>query len=268
MLVLFLQQKLCFCGVYDLFSYVPLSFFGELMGIKIAICEMECKNASCIPYKTKIVKALVNNVEGFENVSEVEEFVTLDDAKKIFIDWEAFVKRNRISKETNAIYMVKIKNEDDKMKLAPKIQKKYTGWINIESLNDVEKEKVLTASKPENHITEWDRMGFDEVNDICANCPLSWCKGCIGTFGPDNSKLPEIADKVGCPIIASIPKNSEEQKRFSSEEARDLKKEVSILNKSLPEEGKIFVRRYGKVLERLDAVADVCIKENCGFFFF
>lgn len=244
------------------------TLFGANMGIKIAICEAECKNALCIPYKTKIVKALVNNVEGFENLSEVEEFVTLDDAKKIFTDWEAFIKRNRISKETDTVYMTKIKNDDDKVKLTPKIQKKYTGWINIESLNDTEKEKVLMASKPENRITEWDRMEFDEVNEICANCPLSWCKGCIGTFGPDNSKLPEIADRKGCPLIASIPENLEKQKIFSSEEARELKREVSILSTSLPEEGKIFVRRYGGVLERLDAVADICIKENCGFFFF
>ncbi|MCQ2052496.1 MAG: hypothetical protein MJZ03_00930 [archaeon] len=238
------------------------------MGIKIAICETECKNALCTPYKTKIVKVMVNDVEGFENISEVEEFVTLDDAKKIFTDWEAFIKRNRISKETDAIYMVKIKNDDDKIKLTPKMQKKYTGWINVESLSDTEKERVLVASKPENRITEWDRMEFDEVNDICANCQLSWCKGCIGTFGSDNSKLPEIADKKGCPLIASIPKSSEEQKRFSSEEARELKREVNILNAALLEEGKIFVRRYGRALERLDAVADICIRENCGFFFF
>ena len=36
----------------------------------------------------------------------------------------------------------------------------------------------------------------------------------------------------------------------------------------LPEEGKVYVRRYGGVLERLDAVADICVKEGCGFVFF
>ena len=47
-----------------------------------------------------------------------------------------------------------------------------------------------------------------------------------------------------------------------------LKKEVEILTAALPEEGKVYVRRYGGVLERLDAVADICVKEGCGFIFF
>ena len=58
------------------------------------------------------------------------------------------------------------------------------------------------------------------------------------------------------------------QKRFSPEDAKNLKKEVEILTAALPEEGKVYVRRYGGVLERLDAVADICVKEGCGFVFF
>ena len=46
------------------------------------------------------------------------------------------------------------------------------------------------------------------------------------------------------------------------------KEEVAKITAVLPDEGKVFVRRYGGVLERLDAVADVCIKEGCGFIFF
>ena len=88
------------------------------------------------------------------------------------------------------------------------------------------------------------------------------CSGCA------DSKLPEIAEKHGCAIVASAVKSSQDQKRFSPEDAKTLKNEVAKLTAVLPDEGKVFVRRYGGVLERLDAVADVCIKEGCGFVFF
>ena len=113
-------------------------------------------------------------------------------------------------------------------------------------------------------------LEFDEMNGMCAKCPLSWDKGrgCMGAFGPNNSLLPEIAKKRGCVIVASAIESAAVQKRFSPEDAKTLKKEVETLTAALPEEGKVYVRRYGGVLERLDAVADICVKEGCGFIFF
>ena len=132
------------------------------------------------------------------------------------------------------------------------------------------REEVLKRSKKENRFTGWDGLEFDEMNEMCAKCALSWDKGrgCMGAFGPENSKLPEIAEKHGCKIVASAVKSAEEQRRFSAEDAKVLKEEVAKITAVLPDEGKVFVRRYGGVLERLDAVADVCIKEGCGFIFF
>ena len=240
------------------------------MGISVAICELEAKSALCKEYKTKLVKALVDDVSGLEDIVEIDDYVTLEDAKKLFPDWEGFIKRNRINEEADAIYMVKVKNDDDKAILSPFVKKKFTGWVTLEGLDDAKREEVLKRSKRENLITGWDRLEFDEMNDMCAKCPLSWDKGrgCMGAFGPSNSKLPEIAEKRGCAIVASTVKSAEEQKRFSPEDAKKLKEEVAVLNAALPEEGKVYVRRYGGVLERLEAVADICVKEGCGFFFF
>ena len=240
------------------------------MGINVSICELEAKNAPCKDLKTKVVKALVEDVAGLEDIVEVDEYVTLDEAKKLFPDWEAFMKRNRLNEEVDAVYIVKVKNDDDLARLKPYVKKKYTGWVAMDGLDDAKRAEVLKRSKPENRITGWDRLEFDEMNEMCGNCPLSWDKGrgCMGAFGPDNSKLPEIAEKYGCRIVASVFESAKQQKRFPSEDARALKDEVAKLTDALPVEGKVYVRRYGGVLERLDAVADVCIKEGCGFYFF
>lgn len=240
------------------------------MGINIGVCELEAENACCRKYKTTIVKALVNDISGLEDVAETDEYVTLEDAKALFSDWDAFIKRNRINEEADAIYMVKVKNDDDAKILAPKVKVKYTGWVTLEGLSDELREKVLSRTDRSNCITGWDQVDFDEMNAMCANCPLSWDKGrgCIGAFGPDNSLLPEIAGRRGCPIVASAPESAKTQKKFTPEDAKQLKKEVEILTAALPEEGKVYVRRYSGPLERMNAVADVSIKENCGFYFF
>ena len=240
------------------------------MGVSIAICELESKNSLCKELKTKTVKVLVDDVSGMEDIVEVDEYVTLDDAKKLFPAWEDFMKRNRLNAEVDAVYMVKVKNDDDRAKLLPLVKKKYTGWVYLEGLDDARKEEAIKRSKPENRINGWDCLDFDQMNEKCGNCPLAWNKGkdCMGAFGPSNSKLPEIAERRNCPIVASAMKSAEEQRKFTPEDAKALKKEVEILTAALPEEGKVYVNRYGGVLERLNAMADVCIKENCGFSFF
>ena len=84
----------------------------------------------------------------------------------------------------------------------------------------------------------------------------------------NNSLLPQIAEKHDCRIIASALKNSEEQRKFTPDDAKELLKEVEILKVALPEEGKMYVRRYSGPLERLESLANVSVKEGCGFLFF
>ena len=240
------------------------------MGINIGVCELEAKNAKCRPYKERIVKVMLKDVSGFEDVAEIEEYVTLEDAKELFPDYDAFIKRNRINEESDAIYLEKVKNDDDLDKLRPRLKRRFTGWVPLEGLDGGRKKSALDNSDPDDRISGWDLVDFDTMNEMCASCPLSWDKGrgCIGAFGPENSKLPEIAEKRGCPIIASALENSKQQKRFSPEDAKALLKEVEILKAALPEEGKLYVRRYSGPLERLEAVANVSINEGCGFLFF
>jgi hypothetical protein len=113
-------------------------------------------------------------------------------------------------------------------------------------------------------------LSFDEMNDMCKRCELSWDKGrgCIGSFGPDNSMLPGIAEKRGCKIVASVPEGAKSGRRYTPEDAKILLKEIETLTIALPEEGKKMVRNYSGPLERMNAVANISVKEGCGFYFF
>jgi hypothetical protein len=240
------------------------------MGINIAICELEAKNAACRELKQNIIKVLVSDASAFGNAAETDMYVTLEDAKKAFPDWDAFVKRNRLNEDSDAVYMDKVKNDDDAATLSKIAKKRFTGWVLMKDLDENSKKKAIDMSDKENRVTGWDRLEFDEMNEKCGKCPLSWDKGrgCIGAFGPDNSLLPEIASKHGCPIVASAPESSKTQKKFSSDDAPKLAKEVEILTAALPDEGKVYVRRYSGPLERLAAVAKISSEEKCGFYFF
>ena len=240
------------------------------MGISIAICEKDAPSAPCAKLKKEIRKLLVSDYAQFGDAAEYDEIVTLEDARTLFPDYEAFTKRNRINDETDVIYMEKIKKDADRDILAPKVVKRYTGWVDASKLDAAGMEKALALSLPENRITGWDQVDFDEANAICAACPLSWDKGrgCIGSFGPDSSELPAIAAKRGCKIVASVPEAAASGRIFTSEEAKQLADEVKTLTAALPEEGKNAVRRYSGPVERLGLVADISVKEGCGFYFF
>ncbi len=238
------------------------------MGINIGIMEMEAPNAPCRELRSKLIKVHMNDVAGFEDAMDYDEFVSYEDAKSVFDDWEAFVKRNRLNEDADAVYISKVKKADDLERLEPFIQRVETGWVSVENMPEDRIEEALKRS--EDRITGWDQLDFDEMNEMCANCPLSWDKGrgCIGAFGPDNSLLPEIAGRHGCPIVASVPQSVAEERRFTPEDAKQLLKEVEILRTALPEEGKMMIRRYSGPVERMEAVAKISIQEGCGFFFF
>jgi hypothetical protein len=240
------------------------------MGINIGICELDAENSLCRELKKNIIKVKVDDVSRLEDVAEYEEYVTLEKAKEIFGDWEAFVKRNRLNNESDAVYISKVKKEEDLELLKPYITRTCTGWVVMEGLNPDLKKKALSVSKTENHLTGWDMIDFDEMNETCSKCPLSWDKGrgCIGTYGPDNSLLPGIAEKYGCEIIASAPESSKVKRIFTPEDGAKMLEEVKKLTEVLPDEGKMMVRRYGGPLERIQAVAEISVKEKCGFFFF
>ncbi|MCL2145890.1 MAG: hypothetical protein FWH45_01765 [Methanomassiliicoccaceae archaeon] len=212
----------------------------------------------------------MDDVSGMEGLAGYDDVVSLEDARSLVDDWDAFLKRNRINAETDAIYMDKLKNDPDIKLLGPKAVRTSTGWVDMDKVSASDKEKVLAASKKENRLSGWDMLSFDEMNEMCLKCKLSWDKGrgCIGSFGPNDSLLPGIAEKRGCKIVASVPEGAQSGRIYTPEDAKILLKEIEILTKALPEEGKMMVRRYGGPLERMNAVANISVSEGCGFYFF
>lgn len=240
------------------------------MGISIGICETDAKSALCRDLRMNVVKVRVDNIAGMEDLAGFDDIVSLDDAHSLIDDWESFMKRNRINAETDAIYMDKLKNDSDIALLKGKAKRVSTGWVDMDKVSAADREKVLSASKKENRMTGWDMLSFDEMNEMCLKCPLSWDKGrgCIGSFGPSDSLLPGIAKKRGCDIVASVPEGATSGRIYTPEDASKLIKEIEILTIALPEEGKMMVRRYSGPLERMDAVAKISVAEGCGFYFF
>lgn len=230
--------------------------------------ESEAPSAPCKDLRSKVVKVHMKDVEPFADYAEYDEFVPYEKAKAAVGDWDAFVKRNRLNEDADAVYIEKVKKSEDLETLKPLAERVCTGWIVMENVPEDRKDAVLKAS--DDKVTGWDLLDFDEMNEMCGSCPLSWDKGrgCIGAFGPDNSLLPEIAGRHGCPIVASVPQAVAEGRRFTSEDAKQLLKEVEILRQALPEEGKMMVRRYSGPVDRMEAVARISEKEGCGFFFF
>ena len=240
------------------------------MGINIGICETEAPSAPCRELRANIVKVHLDDPTGYEQYMERDVKVDLETARQAVGDWDAFIKRNRINPDTDAIYIDKVKKEEDRAVLEPLSESVCTGWITTEGLPGDVKDEVISKASPEDRLTGWDMLSFDEMNEMCANCPLSWDKGrgCIGAFGPDNSLLAEIAGRHGCGIVASVPDAVKEGRRFTSEDAKELLREVEVLRAALPEEGKMMVRRYSGPVDRMEAVAKISVSEGCGFFFF
>jgi len=240
------------------------------MGIIMAICELETKNALCKELKQQLIKIHLSSVEGYEDLAESDLVVDLESARKSIPDWDLFIKRNRLTEDVQAIYIDKLKKEEDIELLKPLAKKHYNGWIDMRGLSEDKRDQLLKKSQAENRVTAWDMLSFDEMNDTCFRCTLSWDKnrGCIGAFGPENSLLPEIASRRSCPIIASVFDGVRDHRKYSPLEASALIEEVNKLKLELPEEGKMMVRRYEGALDRLKVMAEVCTSEGCHFHFF
>ena len=243
---------------------------SAFLGISIAINELDSDESLCKAKKISTLKVHLNSVAGYEQHAEFDMVVDAEDAKKALgTDWEAFLKRNRIDAETETIYLEKIKNEADRQKVIPVAKKLYNGWIPLADLPENSLQNLRAMADMNNRLTEWDMLSFDELNETCARCPLSWDnkRGCIGTFGPENSLLPSIAEKYGCKIVAAVPKYAKDGTKLTPEDAGKLLEEVKILREKLPLEGKTMVRRYGGVLDRLEAVANTSMKYKARFYF-
>jgi len=238
------------------------------MGYNIALCETECAAAPCREMKLHITRILTG--EKFTDIQVCDEVVSLEDARKAVDDWEAFATRNRLSPDTTTIYMSKVKKESDITALTPFVKKVPTGWVLLDGLDEGKKTEVLAAGDMDNSITAWQEADLDTCTNMCASCPLAWNKGrnCMETYGPSNTKLPGIAEKAGCPIIAGVPAAAEVMKKFTPADAAALLKEVEIMRPALVADGKMAVHRYSGVLDRLEAMAKACVENDCGFYFF
>ena len=238
------------------------------MGYNIALCETECAAAPCREMKLHITQILIG--DKFTEFQTCDEIVTVDDAKKAFPDYDAFLTRNRLPADTSKIYISKIKKDEDKAALAPYVKKEPTGWVKLDGIEKSKRKEILAAGDMDNSITEWQEADFDTCTNMCQNCPLAWNKGrnCMETYGPSNTKLPGIAEKAGCPIIAGVPKSAETMQRFTPKDAKALLKEVEIMRPALVADSKMAVHRYSGVLDRLEAMAKACVANDCGFYFF
>ncbi len=239
------------------------------MGVSMAVMEHDTEASLCYEAKGAVLKVLMKSIDGLRDHADYDMVVDPQILEEVFDDVAAFMKRNRIDPESDPIYMEKVKKDSDVKALEPHQRREFTGWVTMDGMPTDLAARVLKEANGDDVVTGWDMYSFDEMNDTCAKCPLSWDKGrgCIGTFGPENSKLPEIAAKAGCPIVTSAVEASLDQRRFSAADATALIEEVAILKEKLPEEGKMMVRRYSGVLDRLEAMASVCVEHGIGFYF-
>ncbi len=240
------------------------------MGISMAVCELDCDSSLCKQPKLTILKVRLDSIKGFEEYAEYDEVVSSAEARKVFQgDWEGFLKRNRLDPDSETIFLEKIKKDEDKAKLKPMVAKQYTGWVSLKGVPSAKAEEILKKGDPDNRLTEWDMLSFDQLNETCGKCLLSWDKGrgCIGTFGPETGELPAIAKKYNLRIISQVPEFTKHQTKLSVEDSKELLDEVKVLREKLPLEGKAAVRRYGGVLDRLEAMANICQGYKVRFYF-
>lgn len=240
------------------------------MGISMAICELDSIDSLCKKDKETIIKARLPSVQGIEACADYDETVMIEDAKRIFSsDWEGFLKRNRLDGDRDSFLLEKVKKEEDAAKLRPVAKKIYTGWVVLAKMSPEQAQNAVKSAGPDNLLTKWDTVPLEETNMICGKCPMSWDKGrgCIGSFGPENSQLPEIAKKYGLAIVTRVPELAASREKLTAGDAKKLADECKVLKEKLEVEGKGPARRYGGVVERMEIMADLCARNGMRFYF-
>jgi hypothetical protein len=242
------------------------------MGISIAICETDSDASLCKVSKTTFVKVYLGNVQGYEQYAEADLVISAEAAKKAMgADFEAFAKRNRLDPASDVFYVEKLKNEADRAKLAPEATKNYTGWVFVDKAPSEKAREIISKSSPDDRLTGWDMLSFEDMGETCKKCGLSWDsgRGCIGDFGPEKSLLIPVASKYGLGIIANVVESAKAKKVFSHDDANELLREVKVLREKLPgeEKGKLLMSRYSGVLDRLENTANIALKYRTKFYF-
>lgn len=242
------------------------------MALNMAIMELDSDKALCKDKKLSYVKVFLNDPGRWERYVEVERIVDLKKAKEALgkDKVDALLKKSRLKVEGDELYLEKIKDDADRKMLAPFAKEVKTGWVLYEKVPEGERKELLAAAKAEDTVTAWDQLEFDEMYATCAKCALSWDskKGCVGSFGPSGSPVPELAKKHGLNILARVNELAESKTALTPKDAEELLREVKELREKAPSEGKMMVRRIEGTLNRLEAIARCSKDFNVRFYFF
>ena len=242
------------------------------MGLNMAITELESTKSLCREKKMTMAKAYVSDPEKWAGLVEVDRVVDLKRARdKLGSEKvDEILKRSRAKVEGDELYMEKVKDPADQKALEPFVDEIKTNWIVMSNVPKQRRDEVLKAAVPEDSVTEWDLLEFDEMYETCARCGLSWDnkKGCVGNFGPSTSPVPDLAKKFKLNILSKVDDLASSKKVLTSKDADTLLKEVAVLRERTPEEGKMMVRRIDGTLKRLEAMASCSKEYGVGFYFF
>ena len=127
--------------------------------VDIAVCEMEAERAPCRALKLQLIKVMVNK-DDFVDLQEYDEAVSIEDARKAFPDYEAFMKRNRFSEKNTIFLMDRIKNEEDLAVLKPLAKKIPNGWVDLTKLEESKKAEVLGTRRQADRLNAWANLAF------------------------------------------------------------------------------------------------------------
>ena len=242
------------------------------MGLNMAITELESTKSLCREKKMTMAKAYVSDPEKWAGLVEVDRVADLKRARdKLGSEKvDEILKRSRVKVEGDELYMEKVKDPADQKALEPFVDEIKTNWIVMSNVPKQRRDEVLKAAVPEDSVTEWDLLEFDEMYETCARCGLSWDnkKGCVGNFGPSTSPVPDLAKKFKLNILSKVDDLASSKKVLNSKDAETLLKEIAVLRERTPEEGKMMVRRIDGTLKRLEAMASCSKEYGVGFYFF
>jgi hypothetical protein len=245
---------------------------GDLMGLNMAITELETDKALCRTKKLTLAKVYVDDPSKWAGLVEKDKVVDLKKASaKLGKDrLDAILKKGRLEPEGDEMFLEKVKDPDDQKTLAQFANDVMTNWILVDKVPSGKRSEVLSAANKPNSVTEWDLVEFDDMYATCAKCGLSWDnkKGCVGNFGPSGSPVPDLARKHKLSILSKVDELAEKKTVLTAKDAEKLLAEVKVLREKAPAEGKMIVRRIEGTLNRLEAMAKCSKEHGVGFYFF